>query len=83
MYNICRILKKAQMIENLSEISFQIVYKISHDSTTHNLRDFLRESGKMFLKTTESPHWLMFVVFVHFAIFTIKEMSSFINSVRW
>lgn len=71
------------MIENLSEISFQIVYKISHDSTTHNLSDFLRESGKLFLKTTESPHWLMFVVFVHFAIFTIKEMSSFINSVRW
>lgn len=35
----------------------------------------------MFLKTTKSPLWLMFVEFVHFAIFTIKEMSSSINVV--
>ena len=85
VYDICRILKKVQIIENLSETLSQIVYKGSHNSTTHKFEWFLKGVWWNFSEDNKkwSPHWLIFVVFVHFVIFTINGMSHFINVVRW
>ena len=52
-YNICRIYKKAQMIKDMSVTALCKVYRVSPDSTTHKLIDFIRVSGEFLTQSLQ------------------------------